>query len=192
MMDAQKLLSFRKIGLPIFMALLLLFGLGAAYTVTMVRQARNEAKALQAMSQQLKIMGFVPVQPTTLHLGSVVPQLAWRGDIVNSRCTVCLFKLPVPSTVDRQAIGRICEQVFTEVAAQLPKLEYTPHAIQKAPHIPPLYLYSGVTPHQPGYLLLGAVQRDGRLEALVYYSRGQLSVQDEYYFHYLLASLAQL
>ncbi len=189
MKDAEKLASFRKLGLPIFMALLLALSLGAAYALTKTSRADNAARAVAAMDKAISSAGFIPVAPASLHLGPVVPIMAWQQGPAANRRTICRFVVPLSDAAPAEAA---CKSLYTEVARQLPPRKWNNHNVEKAPHQPTLYWYSGVTPNQPGFLLLGAIRRGHQLEALSYTGTGQRTELDNVYFLYLLGRLAQL
>ena len=192
MMDAQKLTSFRKIGLPVFMVLLLALSLGSAYVLTKVRQADNAKQAAAAMNKTIQAVGFAPVSPASLHLSPVTPILAWQQGPATDRRTICRFALSLPEAGTAASVKTTCQNLYKEVAGQLPPLQWTNHNVEKAPHRPTLYWYSGVTPNQPGFVLLGAFRRGNTLVALSYTGTGQRTERDNIYFLYFLGRLEKL
>lgn len=192
MMESQKLTSFRKMALPLFMALLLLLSIGAAYALTQARQSDNARRAVAAMNKVIESTGFVPVAPASLRLSPVTPMLAWQQGPATNRRTLCRFVLPLPTGGQVGAAQVACKSLYMEVARQLPAQQYTNHNVERAPHRPTLYLYSGVTPNQPGFVLVGAIRRGHHLEALTYAGTGQRTALDNVFFLYLLRRLEQL
>ncbi|NNM87082.1 MAG: hypothetical protein HKL95_01020 [Phycisphaerae bacterium] len=192
MMDAQKLSSFRKIGLPIFMALLLALSLGCAYVLTKNRQADNAKQALAAMNKTIASVGFVSVAPASLHLSPALPLFVWQQGSPTNRRTIYRFVVALPGDANTAEVKMACRNLYQEVARQLPPLQWTNHNVEKIPHRPTLYWYSGVTPNQPGFLLLGAIRRGHKLQALCYTGTGPLTAPDNGFFLYLLGRLEKI
>ncbi len=174
------------------MALLLALSLGSAYVLTKVRQADNAKQAAAAMNKTIQTVGFAPVSPAALHLSPVAPILAWQQGPATNRRTICRFVISLPDVGTAASAQTACRNLYKEVAGQLPPLQWANHNVEKAPHRPTIYLYSGVTPNKPGFVLLGAIRRGTKLEALSYTGTGQRTERDNIYFLYFLGRLKKL
>ncbi len=174
------------------MALLLALSLGSAYVLTKTRQANDARQAVAAMNKTIASAGFVPVSPAALHLSPARPLLAWQQGPPANRRTIYRFVVALPGAATATEIKIACRNLYQEVARQLPPLQWTNHNIEKMPRRPTLYWYSGVTPNQPGFLLLGAIRRGHKLQALCYTGTGPLTAPDNLFFSYLLARLEKI
>lgn len=192
-MDLQKIATFRKVGLPAFMALLLILSLAAAFGVKAAAKARDIKMATHSLDKQIQSMGFKAIDPASVRLGSIVPQMAWaQGTASSDRMMVYRFAMPLPSPADRQTMHVMCSKIYAELVAQVPKLKNGGYQRYKDRQGRTVYIFSGMNSNQPGFALLGAINNGGTINAISCSGTGVPAGDQLAIFPYLLAGLSQI